>query len=108
MKARMVIALAAGMFAEAGHALAAEEVTNPRFCYVVADTLDKATARSKILLKQVEDLHLSGLTNQLHDKSDQAAFDAALKARSSMLEAGRQFQAAYEDLAYRMKVCSRR
>ncbi|MBO1021653.1 hypothetical protein IPV08_16965 [Methylobacterium sp. SD274] len=106
--AKTTIALATVLLIGNGVVTAAEDETNPRFCYVVADTLDKATVRTKVLLKQVEDLHLSGLAGQLRDKDDQAAYDAALKARVSMMEAARHFQAAYEDLAYRMKLCARR
>ena len=94
------------LIAAASGTATGQEIT-PKACTVAADTIDGAVHKTRTLLQQAEELHLSGLTNRL-SKEDQAAYQAAYDARLELLKAGRQFQAAYEDMAYRMRVCSRR
>lgn len=87
--------------------LSAEEPMNANGCTYVAATLDAGTARIRALTNQAEKLKVDGLIGRLSPE-DTKALDAARKAREDLLEASRRMQAAYEDLSYRMRVCSRK
>lgn len=85
----------------------ADEPMNANGCAYVAATLDAGTARIRALTNQAEKLKVDGLIGRL-SAEDAKALDAALKAREDLIEASRRMQAAYEDLTYRMRVCSRK
>jgi hypothetical protein len=107
MMSKTALGFASILLTAAANGTAIGDEISPKACTVVADTIDGAVVKTRALLQQAEELHLSGLTNRL-SKEDQAAYQAAYEARLELLKAGRQFQAAYEDMAYRMRVCSRR
>lgn len=80
---------------------------NANGCAFVAASLDADVKRIRLLSNAIERAKLDGLTGRLSDL-DAKALDAAQLTRTALLDAVAKAQAAYEDLAYRMRVCSRK